>query len=208
VKRYELIINLPDDANAGVLRDSLDAAIASIEDAYRNGTLENVSVETAELRWSIKDRPSLHDRATTMIEKASAKVTPDVPILNAIGPAAAEERPQLNAAIRGQLKLIHDQTEHYLSDPDQMPHEWGSIDSFDDMRNSLFVGVELMDHLMYGPDEDVTVFIRRTIADRGMCASAQEVWNAAFPGGPEEHDQQEDLLFAMLQSGEYADPKE
>jgi hypothetical protein len=68
------------------------------------------------------------------------------PLINAIGMNTAERRAALNKAVKGQLELVEAELKWYLhNDHDQMPHEWGSMDTYDDMRNSLRLAAALMD---------------------------------------------------------------
>ena len=197
---FDLRINLAEDADVGTLEKRLDAAVVAIQEAFRDGKLEPVNYEQGTLSWRVHDRPSLRDRVEKTLKEAG--IGGGVP-LNVIGAAAATERSAMNDAVRGQLGLIAAEAAAYNEEA-QMPHEWGSIDSFDDMRNALWVALELMDNLMYGPEDEEIVFIRKTIAERGICAAAEEVWNAAFPNEPD-HEEQVEILFGMIDSGQFED---
>lgn len=76
----------------------------------------------------------------------------------------------LNTILRKQLELLKVELDSYLSgDPlgrgDQlMPHQWGSLDSFDDMRNATSTAHSLLDAMqdaMLGePPEQILERIR------------------------------------------------
>lgn len=99
--------------------------------------------------------------------------------INRMGADDSAERPRLNRAIRAQLEEIAGEALGYISG-EEMPHEWGSLDSFDDMRNSLAVGLALMDNLLMSPDSEDDV-IKAAIVDRGLCATAEGVWAELWP---------------------------
>jgi len=113
------------------------------------------------------------------------------PLINAMGANMAAERSVLNQAVKDQLTFVEDLLQHYLptaprgwGDDNQMPHEWGSMDTYDDMRNSLRFAALLMDNLLdpFAPkDMDDEEVLRRTIvlSECGLCALAAPVIQAA-----------------------------
>jgi len=114
-----------------------------------------------------------------------------LPFINRMGAEAARNRTVLNAACHAQLTFVYGQLQHYLpSEPrgfgedTKMPHEWGSMDTYDDMRNSLRLAAMMMDGLCdpFAPqDTDDTEAIRELIvlSECGICATAEEVLVAA-----------------------------
>jgi hypothetical protein len=102
-----------------------------------------------------------------------------LPLINQMGVDGAAGNPRLNKAVRLQLEHVRDELSHYLADPEQMPHEWGSLDSLDDMRNSMWVATAFMDELLWTDNEEE--YMRWVIAQRGMCAIPKEVEQLAFP---------------------------
>ena len=114
-----------------------------------------------------------------------------LPWINRMGAEAARNRTVLNAACHAQLTFVYHELQHYLpSEPrgwgedSKMPHEWGSMDTYDDMRNSLRLAAMMMDGLCdpFAPqDTDDTEAIRELIvlSECGICATAEEVLVAA-----------------------------
>jgi hypothetical protein len=106
------------------------------------------------------------------------------PLINAIGMNTAERRAALNKAVKGQLELVEAELKWYLhNDHDQMPHEWGSMDTYDDMRNSLRLAAALMDTLLdpFVDDQEAIDQARRAFAYEGsMCAVHDDVLLALF----------------------------
>lgn len=124
-----------------------------------------------------------------------------LPLINMIGADAAKRQPFLNAAIKAQLTFVHDQLIHYLpvgergwGDDTKMPHEWGSMDTYDDMRNSLRLATMMMDDFLDPfvdtTAEDPVITLRRWIvlAECGVCAVAGEVLTAAGLDGEDDFD--------------------
>jgi hypothetical protein len=113
-----------------------------------------------------------------------------MPIINQMGVEAAAQRPLINQALRFQLEHVETECKHYLGVGAEigsdtaglMPHEWGSLDSYDDMRNTLAVALELADNLLIVSPEEQREFLRRTIADRGWCVTDPRVLELAWPG--------------------------
>lgn len=74
----------------------------------------------------------------------------------------------LNKILRAQLELLQGEVNGYLAPaPDgstRMPHEWGSIDSYDDMRNATDTALTLLNKLqdaMFGePPEEILAYLR------------------------------------------------
>jgi hypothetical protein len=106
------------------------------------------------------------------------------PLINAIGMNTAERRAALNKAVKGQLELVEAELKWYLhNDHDQMPHEWGSMDTYDDMRNSLRLAAALMDTLLdpFVDDQEAIDQARRAFAYEGsICAVHDDVLLALF----------------------------
>lgn len=78
-----------------------------------------------------------------------------LPLINAMGVNEAATKAILNTWVRQQLTFVHAEATSYVpigtrnyGDDNQMPHEWGSMDSYDDMRNAMRAGVMLMDPLL------------------------------------------------------------
>ena len=114
-----------------------------------------------------------------------------LPWINRMGAEAARNRTVLNAACHAQLTFVYHELQHYLpSEPrgwgedSKMPHEWGSMDTYDDMRNSLRLAAMMMDRLLdpfADQDTDDTEVLREIIvrSESGLCATADEVLVAA-----------------------------
>jgi len=76
----------------------------------------------------------------------------------------SSEQPELNKLIRAQLQVVEDNLNCYLhhdglnglENPTRMPHEWGSLDSLDDMRNSLYTAHYLLEMLTGSIVESLT----------------------------------------------------
>jgi hypothetical protein len=75
----------------------------------------------------------------------------------------------LNRIVRQQLEILAGEATSYIADPETMPHERGSIDTFDDMRNSADTAVELLNRLqnaMLGEDpEKILADLRLNLAE-------------------------------------------
>jgi hypothetical protein len=114
-----------------------------------------------------------------------------LPFINRMGAEAARNRTVLNAACHSQLTYVYHELIHYLpaaprgfGEDSKMPHEWGSMDSYDDMRNSLRLAAMMMDMLLdpfTDQDTDDAEVIREAIvlSECGICAVADGVLNAA-----------------------------
>lgn len=85
-----------------------------------------------------------------------------------------KEYRQQNDLVRSQLETVRDNVTHYL-EKDEMPHEWGSMDSLDDMRNSMDIASALMSECDVGFMPDVKAIIN----DFGECAAHDDVIKAA-----------------------------
>jgi len=68
------------------------------------------------------------------------------PMMNIQAARTTQQMSRFNEILRLQLAVVQREVEGYIADV-QMPHEWGSIDSMDDMRNSLYVANYLMEML-------------------------------------------------------------
>lgn len=115
-----------------------------------------------------------------------------MPIINRLGPGMAQQNALLNTAVRHQLKHVQGELAHYLGE-ERMPHEWGSLDSLDDMRNSMAVATALMDELLWCNPDNQQDYLRRTIASRGACCCPDEVLELAWPGQVEDDTWMEEL---------------
>ena len=75
----------------------------------------------------------------------------------------ANAQPDIQRLIRAQLETVKDLLDNYLTtgaqlcddstiieEPWWMPHQWGSMDSLDDMRNSLYLAEAMLDQLALG----------------------------------------------------------
>jgi hypothetical protein len=78
-----------------------------------------------------------------------------LPLINGMGVNEAATKGILNTWVKQQLTHVHSEAASYVpmaprgfGDDNQMPHEWGSMDSYDDMRNSMRAGIMLMDPLL------------------------------------------------------------
>lgn len=120
-----------------------------------------------------------------------AMLNESMPLLNAIGADAAASHPLINAAVRAQLVDVRDEADYYVKDPKQMPHEWGSMDSYDDMRNSVTGLSMLLEALLDGPcyvdhrkgtQEEEDRQLLREVVRECPCAVAREVVELAYPG--------------------------
>lgn len=100
------------------------------------------------------------------------------PAINMMGVRAAESHREFQRIIRLQLEVVAHELEGYIAD-EQMPHEWGSLDSLDDMRNSLYTAhclMELHTNLVVGADEDPLDYLREHFADVfSPCSTHTEV---------------------------------
>ena len=65
------------------------------------------------------------------------------PMMNIQAARTTQQMSRFNEILRLQLAVVQREVEGYIADV-QMPHEWGSIDSMDDMRNSLYCANYLM----------------------------------------------------------------
>jgi len=112
------------------------------------------------------------------------------PLINMMGAETAAERSILNKAAKAQLTFVKEQLDHYLptaprgwGDDEQMPHEWGSMDTYDDMRNCLRFAATLMDGLLDPfievTDEAEELRVLIVISECGLCAVAEDVLTAA-----------------------------
>src|SRR5262245_55361494 len=114
------------------------------------------------------------------------------PLINQMGADMAVERSVLNNAVKDQLMFVEDLLQHYLptaprgwGDDTKMPHEWGSMDTYDDMRNRLRLAALMMDTLLDPfaateglTDQEVLQGIL-VLAECGLCAVAAGVLQAA-----------------------------
>jgi hypothetical protein len=128
-----------------------------------------------------------------------------LPLINMMGAQTAAERSTMNEATKAQLAFVRDQLDHYLptaprgwGDDSKMPHEWGSMDTYDDMRNSLRFAAILMDGLLDPfievTDEVEELRVAIVIAECGLCAVADEV--LALAGLDDEGDGDEYQILA------------
>jgi len=89
------------------------------------------------------------------------------PAINMMGVEAAASNKNFQRIIRLQLELVQHELSSYIAD-EQMPHQWGSLDSLDDMRNSLYTAHYLMDihtNLVAGFEGDPLDFLRENFAE-------------------------------------------
>lgn len=98
------------------------------------------------------------------------------PLINQMGIDAAAQSPNIREALKLQLKSVHEQIEHYLptkargwGDDDKMPHEWGSLDTYDDMRNSVRALSVLLEGVLDGNDKETVL---DAACEGGACAIA------------------------------------
>lgn len=63
----------------------------------------------------------------------------------------ADRRATLNRMCRAQLEEVRSHLNYYL-EKEQMPHEWGSIDSWTYMTGALGIATKLMEALMQEAD--------------------------------------------------------
>ena len=122
------------------------------------------------------------------------------PPINAMGANMAAERDLLNKALHAQLTFVREQLDHYLptkprgwGDDSQMPHEWGSMDTYDDMRNSMRLAALMADDLLdpISPrSDDQAEQLRQVIvaAESGLCAVASEVLELAGLAGDDDFE--------------------
>jgi len=113
---------------------------------------------------------------------------------------AANESSLWQKAIRAQFAFLRDELDHYLTAGERMerlvtmgtanlmPHQWGSIDSYDDMRAALNLAKDLFDQAFDAPsdEEQAREELREAIVDRNAGA-ASEVRELAFEGWDEDH---------------------
>lgn len=119
-------------------------------------------------------------------EKALLQDGP-LPLINAMGASAAASHPIINAAVRAQLEVVLNEATHYLEDPKQMPHQWGSMDTYDDMRNSVRAVSMLLECLLDGPvdgegSEAERKLLREAARESGLCAISERLLLLAYPG--------------------------
>jgi hypothetical protein len=100
------------------------------------------------------------------------------PLINMMGVHAADAHKDFQRIIRLQLEEVQRVLSYYIAD-EQMPHEWGSLDSLDDMRNSLYTAHLLMEmhtNLVVGSEEDPLEHLRQNFADIfSPCSTADGV---------------------------------
>jgi hypothetical protein len=87
------------------------------------------------------------DQPKESIRNTERRLIEDMqPLMNVAAADATKTLTDFNAILRAQLAVVQKELEMYIADG-QMPHEWGSIDSMDDMRNSLYTAHYLMEML-------------------------------------------------------------
>lgn len=86
------------------------------------------------------------------------------PTINMMGAQAAESTAILGRLVKAQLKSLGEDCADYVSG-DQMPHEWGSLDSYDDMRGAIHWAEAMLEAVIdpmfpsdfqNAPDHDLT----------------------------------------------------
>lgn len=129
-------------------------------------------------------------------------MTKNLPPINQMG-VDASERSGLNWAIKAQLKYVYEDLTCYIptaprgfGDDNQMPHEWGSMDSYDDTRNALRFAATLMDMALdpfidFPPDPVEALKAIIIHAECGVCCLAPEIDKAIAPN-------EEDDIFDIL----------
>jgi hypothetical protein len=117
-------------------------------------------------------------------------------VINQMGMDTARERDRLNELTKAQMEFVREGLSYYLGHegreqmPDsvgQMPHEWGSMDTYDDMRNSMRLATIMLDSLlapeMFLPEdaklddeEGLRNWLRKMVMEEGsICAIAKEL---------------------------------
>jgi hypothetical protein len=109
---------------------------------------------------------------------------------------SANASPLWQQAVRAQLQFCANEVDHYLTAALKMgaplegllPHQWGSMDSFDDMRTVLAFTAALFSDAL-DPPADVPARLRELIRDHSVFGVADEVQELAFKGWtPEQID--------------------
>src|SRR5437868_2545675 len=99
----------------------------------------------------------MHDNPKEIEHDLLAEMQPP---LNAMGAQAAARHDLVNKAVKAQLELVRDWASDYVNvdgrgyGEGQMPHEWGSMDTYDDMRNSIRGASLLLEELLDAPDDE------------------------------------------------------
>jgi len=112
------------------------------------------------------------------------------PLINQMGIDKGKSRPKMREALKAQLAMVHEGLEQYIptkprgyADDNLMPHEWGSMDTYDDMRNSMRFAAMLMDAMLdpFDTEEDELKVLRGVIRESevGLCAITQEIQDMA-----------------------------
>jgi hypothetical protein len=132
------------------------------------------------------------------------------PLINQMGIDAAEKRHKLNELTQSQLLYVREMLSDYVpvADKDrewdedeerrqQMPHEWGSMDTYDDMRNSLHLASIMLDNVItpemfvnsdadITTDEGVRQFLREVmVKETGFLAGSKAVEEFVDNGDPD-----------------------
>lgn len=130
-----------------------------------------------------------------------------LPPINEMGRQAAEDS-GLNDVVRAQLRYADELLGHYIArdprgwgDDAQMPHEWGSLDSYDDMRTALHVAGDLLDHLLDEPADTAQANVIEVIKGRNLGGIAGEVLD--FVG----FDEANEASWEMLGLGMHSTPQ-
>lgn len=119
---------------------------------------------------------------------------------------AAGHNEIINEAVDAALRTVRDFSGDYLPEKyndgrrEAMPHEWGSIDRYDDMRNCLGIAYELIGGLFdaYEDEEAQREFVRRAIRDHSVCAVESDLMQLAFPVRSKEEDKRLSQLEAAF----------
>jgi hypothetical protein len=115
----------------------------------------------------------------------------------------ANAAPIWQEAIRAQFKFLYGEIAHYMTagkrmedlvtfgTAELMPHQWGSIDSYDDMRSTLTLASELFDQALDAPadEEKQREKLRELLDGLNPEGIAPEVRELAFAGWDEAHIQ-------------------
>jgi hypothetical protein len=114
--------------------------------------MRNVAEPLVDTMYVMNEMPRnqgdpMNDEPKESIRNTERRLIEDMqPMMNVQAARTTQQMTRFNEILRLQLAVVQRELESYIADG-QMPHEWGSIDSMDDMRNSLYVANYLMEML-------------------------------------------------------------